>query len=293
MRDLHGKVGLLTGASRGIGLHLARVLAARGMRLCLVARSEPGLLQLARELKASGYECMTMAVDVGQRHALEALVQTIESQLGPIDVLINNAGIEHMSMYETMPLDEIEQFIDINLRGPMLLTRIVLPGMLARDSGHIVNVASLAGLGPVAFGEPYAATKHGLVGFTRSVRASLKTRGTKVSASCVCPGFVSGEGMFEDNRKRTGIEAPKILGTIPVEQVARAVLKALEQDSPEVIVNGRPIRPLLALGIMWPRLMEWMIRILGANDALYGAARADAALRAPAITSDVPQQRTQ
>lgn len=262
------------------------------MRLCLVARSPAGLLEIEHELKAAGHVCMTVAADVGDRRVLEALVKQAESELGPLDVLINNAGIEHMSMYETMPLDEIEQFIDINLRGPMLLTRLVLPGMLARDSGHIVNVSSLAGLGPAAFAEPYGATKHGLVGFTRALRASLKTRGSKVSASSICPGFISGAGMFEDNRKRTGIEAPKILGTFPVEGVARAVLEAIEQDAPEVIVNGQPIRPLLALGILWPRLMEWMTRVLGANEALYGAAKADAALRAATLTSDVQQPQT-
>ncbi len=289
MQDLQGKVGVLTGASRGIGLHVARLLAARGVRLCLVARSAEALSEVERELKAAGHVCMTVAADVSDRRALESLVKAVEAELGPIDVLVNNAGIEHMSMYETMPLDEIDQFIDINLRGPMLLTRLVLPSMLARDVGHIVNVSSLAGLGPTAFGEPYGATKHGLVGFSRALRASLKTRGSKVSASSVCPGFVSGAGMFEDNRKRTGIEAPKILGTFPVEGVARAILEAIDKDAPEVIVNGQPIRHLLALGIMWPRAMEWMTRMVGANDALYGAAKADAALHANALTSDAPQ----
>lgn len=293
MRDLKGKVVLLTGASRGIGVYVARLLAARGARLALVARSAQGLSDIARELKAAGHDCTTFAADVGDRRALEQLVKDCEAALGPIEVLVNNAGIEHMSMYEHMPLDEVEQFIDINLRGPMLLTRLVLPGMLARDAGHIVNVSSLAGLGPTAFAEPYGATKHGLVGFSRALRASLKTRGSKVSASCVCPGFVSGAGMFEDNRKRTGIEAPKTLGTFPVEGVARAVVEAIENDAPEVIVNGRPIRPLLALGILWPRVMEWMTRVVGANDALYGAAKADAALRKTVLTSDAQQPRTQ
>ncbi len=291
MRNLKGKVGLLTGASRGIGRYIAHDLAVRGVRLCLVARSKAALSEVEAELKMAGHECMSVAADVGDRSALEALVKKVEAELGPIELLVNNAGIEHMSMYESMPCDEIDQFIDINLRGPMLLTRLVLPGMLARDAGHIVNVSSLAGLGPAAFAEPYGATKHGLVGFTRALRSSLKTRGSKVSASSVCPGFVSGAGMFEDNRKRTGIEAPKTLGTFPVEGVARAVLRVIDDDAPEVIVNGMPIRPLLALGVMWPRLMEWMTRVVGANDALYGAAKADAVL-APKITSDVQPPRT-
>lgn len=279
MRDLQGKVCVLTGASRGIGLYIARELSARGMKLCLVARNEQALAELKAELEAKGGTCLVVVADVADRSALEQLVPKVEAELGPIDILINNAGIEHISMYETMPLDEIDQFIDINLRGPMLLTRLVLPSMLARDAGQIINIASLAGLGPVAFGEPYAATKHGLVGFTRSVRASLKTRGSKVTASCVCPGFVSGAGMFEANRKRTGIEAPKTLGTFPVEGVAKAVVDAIDHDAPEVVVNGQPIRPLLAVGLLFPRAMEWLTSLVGANAALHSSARRDAELR--------------
>jgi len=148
----------------------------------------------------------------------------------------------------------------VNLIGAMLLTWMVLPGMLGRRSGHIVNVSSLAGkAGPPCF-EPYAATKAGLIAFTESLRAEY--RDTGVSASVICPGFVT-TGIYEQMRKETHIDGPKLLGPSSPELVARAVVRAIRKDIPEIIVNPGPTRLLTTLAELSPSLAEWIMRRSG------------------------------
>ncbi len=265
MLDLTKSRAILTGASRGIGPVLADALAARGVDLVLAARSEAGLEEVRAKLERHGRRVLTLATDVGQREQLERLVEFAQRKLGPIDLLVNNAGIEQTSYYEGLELDAIEQFIAVNLTAPMLLTRLLLPSMLAANRGHVVNIASIAGLGPAAFNEPYCASKHGLVGFTRSLRASLKAHGSAASASAICPGFVSDAGMYQDVHVRYGVVAPPQLGTCTPGAVAQAMLRAIERDEPEVIVNGKAIRHLLTLGMAFPRLSEWLVKRLDAN----------------------------
>jgi short-subunit dehydrogenase len=145
----------------------------------------------------------------------------------------------------------------------MILTRLVLPGMLARKRGHIVNISSLAGKSGPAFQEPYAATKSGLIGFTSSLRGTYRSMG--VSASAVVPGFVEA-GIYAHLKERSGCAAPALLGTSPPEKVADAVLKVVDRDLPEIIINPLPVRPLLGLMAMFPRIGEWLGGKTGAND---------------------------
>jgi len=259
MLDLGKSRAILTGASRGIGAVLADALAARGVDLVLAARSEAGL----DEVRAK----------VGRREQLERLVDFAQQKLGSVDLLVNNAAIEQMGYYEEMDLGVIESFVAVNLTAPMLLTRMLLPSMLVANRGHIVNIASLAGLAPTAFGEPYSATKHGLVGFTRALRATLQTRGSLVSASVICPGFVSDAGMYHEMNVQHGIVAPPQLGTCTPEAVAQASLRAIERDEPEVVVNGKPIRHLVVLGVAFPRLMERIAKKLDAHKAFHVLAK--------------------
>jgi short-subunit dehydrogenase len=163
--------------------------------------------------------------------------------------------------------------IGTNLVAPMRLTRKALPGMIARGRGHVVNVASLAGLSVTAFNEIYSASKFGLVGFTRALRASLQQDGSPVSASAVCPGFVVGEGMFADQQRDAGVQPPRLIGFTTPEKVADAVVRAVERDLPEVVVNPGPMRPLLALGLLFPRLSEWLAPRIGANDVMVALTR--------------------
>jgi short-subunit dehydrogenase len=260
--EIHpGDVALITGASRGIGRHIALALARRGMNLVLAARSQEGLDDVAGEVRgATGATVSTLTVDLGDREQAAGLVARAIDAGGRIDVLVNNAGVETTQRPDEVSLDDLAALTDVNLLAPMVLTRMALPGMVERDRGHIVNVSSVAGLIAVAYQEPYNATKFGLVGFTRALRLSAQDRGWGVSASAVCPGFMSGAGMFDDMQNEFGVTAPKVAGELPVELVGDAVVKAITKDLPEVIVMKGAPRIMWVASNAVPRAFE---RIVG------------------------------
>ena len=132
MKELKNKNAILTGGSRGLGLMIAQKLAHAGVNLALAARSEKLLENASAELSASGVNVLPMRVDVNKKSDLERLVAETEKQLGSIDILINNAGIELLFPFSRVPYEKIEQIISTNLTAPMMLTRMILPGMIAR-----------------------------------------------------------------------------------------------------------------------------------------------------------------
>lgn len=257
MRIAEGQTAVITGASRGLGVYMAQKLAAKGVNLVLAARSADALEEVSAEIGAQGVDVIAVPTDVSVRSQLEYLVRRTTEEFGSIDLLVNNAGIECTSRYELLTLDEIQQALEVNLVAPMILTRLVLPAMLERDRGHIVNIASLAGVLPPAYAESYAATKSGLISFTRSLRLTTKDRRSAVSASVVCPGFMAGAGMYERNSHKYGIKAPRLLGgSMPGEKAADAVVRAVERDLPEVMVLRGSPRFSMAVNVVYPRLFE-------------------------------------
>lgn len=268
------RVALVTGASRGLGVYMAKALAARGMRLALAARSEAGLEAVRKDLTALGADVVCIPADLSDPSSVDRLARATEQRLGPVDVLVNNAGIEVTGLFEKVSPDELHAIVATNLTVPMLLAQRVLAGMLERDRGHIVNVASLAGLAAMPFGECYSATKHGLVGFTRALRTSLEARGSSVRASALCPGFVAESGMYADSEKTLGMKAPALLGTCRPQAVAAALLEALDRNAPEIVVNAVPMRPALAIGALFPRYAPWLSRVSGLNAMMLKVARA-------------------
>jgi short-subunit dehydrogenase len=264
MQIIAGETAVITGASRGLGVYMARRLAAKGVNLVLAARSTDSLEEVSADIRTRGVEVIAVPTDVSVRAELEYLVYRATEEFGSIDLLVKNAGIECTSRYELLTLDEIEQALEVNLTAPMILTRLVLPAMLARDQGHIVNIASIAGVLVPAYAEAYAATKSGLISFTRSLRLSAKDRRSSVSASVVCPGFMEGAGMYERNKHKYGIKAPRLLGgSLRGEKAADAVVRAVEQDLPEVMVQRGTPRFSMAVSAMFPRLSEKIATAFG------------------------------
>jgi short-subunit dehydrogenase len=247
MEDMQGKVAIVTGASRGIGRFIARHLARERMRLVLVARSARELDEAAAEVGDGALAC---PADVSSEGDLAAMLERVERQVGPPDVLINNAGIESASAFERMPPDAIRRVVEVNLVAPMVLTRLVLPGMLLRGRGHVVNVASMAGKQPPPFVATYASTKAGLIALTHSLRSELEGRG--VGVSVVCPGFVTEAGMFADAQRAHGGRAPRLAGAVSPDEVAAAVVRAVRDDLPEVLVNPGPARLAGAILELFP-----------------------------------------
>lgn len=266
MEELRGRTALVTGASRGIGPHIAGALADAGMHLVLAARTVDALAATARAARDRGVRVLTLAADLGDRAQVQSLAERAEAESGGIAVLVNNAAIERASSYEHVQPDEIAATIAIDLVAPMLLARQLLPGMIARGEGHIVNVSSVAGLVGTPYEDAYSAAKHGLIGFSRSLRLTLRADGHPIGVSSICPAFVQDAGMYHEASSASGAHAPRMLGTVPMQQVARAVIRAIVRDEPEVVLTGMPIRPFLLTQVLSPRLAERMSAAIGVPD---------------------------
>lgn len=181
--DLTDAHVLVTGASRGIGAGLARGFRDAGARVTLVARSAGPLEELASELGGSA-----VVADLTDPAALEGLIARVEQQGGPIDVLVNNAGVDETAAFTSLSAPDLSALVALNLLAPMELTRQVLPGMIERGGGHVLNVSSLAGTAVLPGMAPYSATKAALTHFTAGLRADL--RGLPIGTTVVEVGLV-------------------------------------------------------------------------------------------------------
>lgn len=265
MASLSSRSAILTGATGGIGGHIARRLAAEGVRLVLSGRSHDQLEALARELRGSEIEIV--AADITDATDRSNLLKRARSRFGPVDILINNAGYEEIVAYERQAPEGIERLLDVNVLAPMLLTRAALPEMLEHGRGHIVNMASLAGRTGMPYGAVYAGTKGALAEWSLSLDAEIAPRG--VRCSVICPGFVSEVGMFA-RKQRT---APGSLGTSTPYAVADAVVTAIRAGKNEIVVNPRPARLLMMLKAASPRALANVGRWLGLVAFLESIAR--------------------
>jgi short-subunit dehydrogenase len=270
MRQLQGKNVLLTGASRGIGPVIARAFARAGANLGLVARNAVALQELADELGKTGVRAVALAADLEDFGHFDKLIEHANEALGPIDVLVNNAALEITASFTDLSPFEISDQLRIDLTAPILLTRAVLPQLLSRKAGHIVNIGSLAGKSGTPYDAVYGAAKAGLIAFSQSLRAELK--GTGVSVSSVSPGFVSDAGMFAAKVKATGAPAPRTIGASTPEAVAAGVLKAIQMDRAEVIVAPGPMRVVAALNQLAPDFVSTMSERLGVTDVFRAGA---------------------
>ncbi|HWP95138.1 MAG TPA: SDR family NAD(P)-dependent oxidoreductase [Gammaproteobacteria bacterium] len=256
--SLASRTVILTGASQGLGPYLARRLAAEGARLVLAARSRDKLELVAAALRADGAEVEIVVTDVTDETDRRNLVHRSRARFGQIDVLINNAGVEEILPFEEQEPEAITRMIATNVVAPLQLARLVLPEMLQAGRGHIVNIASLAGLLGMPYGSVYAGSKAALATWSLSLAAEVRHRGVHVTT--ICPGFVAKAGMFA--RKET--RAPGLLGEVQPEDVAEAVLRALRTGAPQLVVTARPVRPMLVLRALAPALYMKLGEALGA-----------------------------
>jgi short-subunit dehydrogenase len=264
MDQLRGRNAIVTGASRGIGVYIARALAAEGMNMALSARSLEPIEALAAELTGQGVRVIAIGADVALPAQRETLLLRATAELGPIDVLVNNAALEANDSFVGFSAADIERMIQVDLIAPMLLTRQLLPAMLERRTGHVINIASLAGKSATPYNVPYSAAKGGLVLFTHSLRAEL--RGSGVSASVICPGYISETGMYATKAREHDLPIPAIVGTSTPEAVARAVVRALHKDVLETFVAPGPMRLSQAFNQLFPQAFAWFITRIGAMD---------------------------
>ena len=252
------RVAVVTGAGRGIGAASARALAAAGFSVVVSARSREPIEQVASELVALGHRATAVVCDVTSEESVQALFREA-AEFGPVAVLVNNAGAAaSMSVVKTS-LEEWNRLMAVNATGAFLCTRAVLPGMIERKWGRVVNVASTAGLHGAKYIAAYSAAKHALMGFTRS--AAEEVAGSGVTVNAVCPGFVDTEMTTQSLDRiiaKTGRTREEALAAalasagqprlISAEEVALAVLSLCTDpinppNGDAVVLDGRDAMP--------------------------------------------------
>jgi short-subunit dehydrogenase len=259
---MKGMNAVVTGASHGIGTYIADALAARGANLLLVARSETELARRARELRSYGTHVGFVVVDFADAHAAEQVAAAAASELQGVDVLVNNAAVELQCRFHNLEIDEIESVIRVDLIAPIALSRLLLPRMLERGYGRIVNISSLAGHVGFPFTEAYAASKDGLIAFSRVLRNDY--RGTGVSASAIVLGAVKGAGIGQRTLDELGLKASTSFMVRP-DAVANAVVRAINKDKAELVVMPGPGRLMKALMDRFPGFGPAMTRLSGGD----------------------------
>lgn len=271
MEQLRGRTALVTGASGGIGRQIARRLAKDGMNVIASGRREDVLAEVVEELRGLGAKAESVPADLGDLGQVDPLIERSEAALGEIDVLVNNAGLETVGAFTAYRREELTSMVDVNLTAPMLLAHRVVPGMLERGRGHVVFISSLAGkIGP-AYNEPYGATKAGLIGLNQSLRAEY--RHAPIGFSVICPGFTAGDGMYQ-RMVEEGVSSNRMLGETTTEKIADCVSDAIRRDRPEIVESGSPVRPMLAMSQIAPRLAERLVERFGGTEIFRRAATA-------------------
>lgn len=191
MTALKGRGAVVTGGGRGIGRAVAEALAAEGASVVVAARTEEEIREVAEDLRDRGWESHALVCDVTDPDSVEALRADAADRLGRVDILVNNAGVAGSAPLHRISLEEWNRTLAVNATGTFLCTRAVLPGMVERGWGRVVMVASTAGLTGARYISAYAASKHAVLGLTRSVADEVAGRGVTVNA--VCPGYVDTE----------------------------------------------------------------------------------------------------
>jgi len=212
---LEGRVSLVTGASRGIGLAIARALAAEGAHVVLAARDTGKLAEAVSQIQACGGRAEALALDVAARASVEAGIAQVVAAHGRIDHLVANAGVTRDNLLLRMKDAEWQQVIDTNLTGVFLCTQAVLKPMLKQKGGRIVAITSVVGLGGNAGQANYAASKAGIIGFTKSVAREVASRG--ITANAIAPGFIE----TDMTAAMTDKAREAVLGAIPLGRVGR------------------------------------------------------------------------
>ena len=238
LTNLTGLTAIVTGTSRGIGPHVARALSAQGMRLVLAARARDELENVAAQIKSEGGEAIAVPTDVSDRASLHALVATATRTFGTVDVLINNAGGDPLRPFDGYSAADVDDVLGVNLIGPIELTRLLLPEMLERGRGHIVNISSLAGSMGFPYTEVYAAAKDGLVGFSRVLRADYRSRG--VSSSALILGAVAGDGQGQRSMDELGMSMPRMARAMASSPRVKSVVRAIKHDVAVAVVMPGP-----------------------------------------------------
>ena len=233
MNSPAGKIAIVTGAGRGIGKAVASNLAECGCRVILTARTLAQLEQVQQEISTSGAEAMAIAADLTRDDEVQRLVEESQQRMGAPDILINNAGWGKRAAVVKVALEDLDQTLRLNLRAPMILARSLVPSMIEKGEGAVINIGSISGITGEANGAAYSASKFGLIGFTQSLYEEVREYGIKVAV--ILPGFVD-TPLIPPNRQ---LDRSKMIQPADVAQTVRYILAAAATCCP-VEITLRP-----------------------------------------------------
>jgi 3-oxoacyl-[acyl-carrier protein] reductase len=229
---MHGKTCLVTGASRGIGRAIAEELGAEGASVAVNYRSSEGkAAETVAAVEAAGGEAMAVAADVSDSDAVDAMAERVHAELGPVDVLVNNAGITRDTRFSEMDRDQWEAVVDVNLTGAFTTTKAFFADLKAAEEGRLINISSVIGRQGNYGQANYATAKSGLFGFTRSLAKELAPHGS--TANCVAPGYTRTEmieTVREDIKDRIREDIP-LERFAEVEEIASVVAFLASEDA--------------------------------------------------------------
>lgn len=229
MSKLEGKRVLITGGAQGIGFEMAIKFAERGAAIVLADIDEEKLVEAKAKLEERGITAWGFRVDVTSRASIASLRAQISAEAGPIDVLVNNAGVVFGGPFTKTSLDDHFKTYEVNVLGLVAMTHAFLDDLVARPEAHLVHIASASGFIGLPYGSTYASSKWAVIGFGESIRAELNLQGHEhVHHTIVCPSYI-GTGMFE------GAEAPKATQILEPEYLAEKVVRAVERNKLHVL----------------------------------------------------------
>ncbi len=256
--DLKDKVVLITGASSGFGEDAARLFALEGCKVVLAARRLDRLQALAAEIQNAGGEALAIPVDVNEPAEIEVMVQTALDLYGKIDILFNNAGYGSVDWFENLdPERNIETIIRVNLIGTMLVTRAVLPYMLKRRKGHIINMSSVAGLIAAPLITTYAAGKYGVRAFTDALRREVRPFGVRVTGIYPGPATTEFGRKLKRTKSRETIKRLKY-PHLSSEYVARRVVDAAKRPVRSLVIPWW-FRVITMFDTLFPVVVDWIL----------------------------------
>lgn len=262
MTELRGATVLITGGGSGIGRLVAAECARRGSRLVLWDLSDDRMAESLDEIRRLGAEAHGYACDVSDRDQVAATAARVLDEVGPVDVLVNNAGIVSGRPLLELTDEQIERTFAINVLALYWVTRPFLAGMVERGRGHVVTVASAAGLVGVARQTDYSASKHAALGFDESLRVELAQLAPGVRTTAVCPYYID-TGMFDGVRTRV----PLLLPILKADRVALKMVDAIAADKP-LLAMPPIVRTLPALRVLPTRAFDKVMDLFGVNNTM-------------------------
>ena len=236
--DLEGRTAVVTGASTGIGKAIAAGLAAAGCRVGLCARREELLSRTEEELRSLGGQVLALPADVSDEEDVRKLASAVESELGEVSILVNNAGIGRFGRFLELSVADFDATFAVNVRGAFLCARAFVPGMVEAQDGVVVNIASLAAKNAFATGAVYAASKHAVLGMSKSMLLDLREDNVRVLA--ICPGSVATP--FFDDQDHVTPDPARIMRPTDVADLVLTAIRLSDRASVSE-VEIRPVNP--------------------------------------------------